>query len=357
MSTQQPVLSALDSHLTEVFGRQGLSLLGVAAADTGSEAIRASTEYDAWIAAGYAGEMRYLQRHAPIKYRPWMLVPDCRSVLMVGLNYYRRSSAAAHQPRVARYAWGRDYHRLLGKRLQRVARSLAQRFPADRFRAFTDAVPLAERYFGRQSGIGFTGRNTLLISAEYGSWLVLGGIATTRVFSPTAPPCGSRGACPPRCRKCIEVCPTGALLGPYRIDASRCISYLTIELRGSIPPQLRPALGSWLFGCDLCQEVCPLNARARVTAEQDFLRDRAGESPPLRDILGITTDEQFRARFAGSPLARAGRQGLLRNACVVAGNTGRHDLAELLQERSRDSDAVIAEHASWTLAVLGYDTT
>ena len=352
MLAQHPHYPEVPPQLSELFAEEGLSLLGIAECSGDAQA---AARYRQWIDSGYAAQMDYLVRHAPLKYAPQQLLQGCRSVLMAGINYYRRSVAATDQPRVARYAWGRDYHLVLGKRLRRLARRLCQRYAGQQFKSFTDATPLDERFFGQRAGVGFSGRNTLLISGQYGSWFLLGGILSTLHFTATPAPEGSHGACPRSCARCIDVCPTGALLGPNRIDASRCISYLTIELRGSIPAELRPAIGNWLFGCDLCQEVCPLNLRARLTTERDFLHDRAGESPDLSGILAIETDQQFCSRFAGTALMRARRQGLVRNACVVAANTRRHDLKALLQHRSADSDAVIAEHARWALAVLAAD--
>lgn len=361
MLAQKPYYPRVDGQISTIFASEGLHLLGVADAETNDAA---ATQYREWVNAGYAGDMYYLKRHAELKYRPDVILPGCQSILIAGLNYFRRAGAAgdgisgasddlgSRAPRVARYAWGRDYHLVLGKRLRRVARQLALQHPKAEFRPYTDATPLAERYYAERAGIGFTGRNTLLISGQYGSWFLLGEILSTHRFAATSAPAGNHGACPRSCRKCIDVCPTGALLGPNRIDASRCISYLTIEHRGSIAEELRPLIGRWLFGCDLCQEVCPLNVRAHVTAEDDFLRDRAGESPALASILRLANDQEFRARFAGSPLKRPGRQGLLRNACIVAANTQRHDLLPLLMRLARDDNAVIAEHARWAVDVL-----
>lgn len=379
MLAQKPFYPHVTPELSALFEAEGLTLLGVTDAVNDDAA---TADYQAWVASDCAGGMDYLTRHTELKYHPHRILPGCRCILVAGLNYYRRSSlqdgartaeqsvararmnaavqpvssATPHpgtEPRVARYAWGRDYHLVLGKRLRRVARRLAATHAGAEFRPFTDATPLAERYYAERAGIGFTGRNTLLISGQYGSWFVLGEILSTQYFEATSAPAGSHGACPRSCRACIDVCPTGALLGPHQIDASRCISYLTIEHRGPIPVRLRRRLGPWLFGCDLCQEVCPLNVRSKVTAEEDFLHDRAGESPELASIMQISNEEQFRARFAGSPLKRSGRQGLLRNACIVAANRERDDLLPLLTRLAHDSDTVVAEHARWAIAELG----
>jgi epoxyqueuosine reductase len=351
MIPRHPHYPSLPADVAELFRAQGLSLVGIAPALPAAEP---EAEYRRWLASGCAGTMAWLGRHAELKFHPERLLPGCRSVLVAGLNYYQRPARppAPLEARVARYAWGRDYHRLLGKRLRKILRALRERFPADRFRAFTDATPLAERHYAERAGVGFAGRNALLISAQYGSWFLLGEILCTREFPASGPAGAAHGACPRSCRRCIEVCPTGALLGPHRIDASRCISYLTIEHKGSIPEELRPRIGNWLFGCDLCQEVCPLNVRAQVTRETDFLRLKAGDLVTLRSILELQDEQQARARFAGSPLLRAGRSGLVRNACVVAANNGARELLPLLRRLARDADPVVAEHALWAVRRL-----
>lgn len=337
-------------ELKRLFGSEGLALLGVADAVVNEEGER---EYADWIDRNFHGSMEYLERHRHAKFRPSELLNGCRSILVVGLNYYQPAGTpGAGQGRVARYAWGRDYHKVLGKRLLRIRRRLEELYPGERFRNFTDATPLAERYYAQAAGIGFQGRNTLLISTQYGSWFLLGEILSTRHFPPSAPVEGRHGACPTSCRRCIDVCPTGALYAPHRIDASRCISYLTIEHKGSIPEALRPRIGNWLFGCDLCQEVCPLNVRRQVTAVEDFRSLNAGSTVELEEILSIETDEAFTQRFAGSPLMRAGRTGLIRNASIVAANNRERSLLPRLRELAADGDAIIREHAGWAVAQL-----
>ena len=337
-------------ELRELFEAEGLSLMGVADAVV-HEAGEA--EYREWIHRNFHGSMEYMERHEAAKFRPEELLSDCKSILVVGLNYYQEPPETPRsEGRIARYAWGRDYHKVLGKRLKRIRRRLEEQYPAERFRNFTDATPLAERFYAERGGIGFQGRNTLLISSQYGSWFLIGEILSTRHFPPSRPPEGRHGACPASCRKCLEICPTGALYAPHRIDASLCISYLTIEHQGSIPEKLRPLIGNWLFGCDLCQEVCPLNVRRQVTSEEDFLRINAGSSRELEEILAIESDEEFTARFAGSPLMRAGRVGLIRNASLVAANNGEKSVLPRLQELSADPDPIISEHAAWAVRQL-----
>jgi len=355
-------------ELREVLAAEGLSLLGVApaavppASEAGERRELRSAEYREWLSCGYHGEMTYLERHAPGKFDPGRMLPGCRAVIVVGLNYYQRFEAQhvaqrrAAVGRVARYAWGRDYHKTLGGKLRRARRRLQERYPSHGFRSFTDAVPLAERLFSEEAGIAFIGRNTLAISAPLGSWFVIGEILTTVPWSESRTPSGVHGACPQSCRRCIEVCPTGALRGPHRIDAASCISYLTIELKGSIPLKLRPMIGNWLFGCDLCQEVCPLNAPAEPSPEPDFTAWRAGPVQELERILMIETDEEFAGQFRGTPLMRAKRRGLLRNACVVAANVHARSLVPLLQRRAEDGDPIIVEHAIWAIGQLAVET-
>ena len=353
MLVQRPWQPEVPSEINSLFAAEGMSLLGVCDAVAGPDATR---EYDRWLSLGYAGTMDYLHRHRDAKYHPDHILSGTRSILLAGLNYYRRLPSEASPDaatRVARYAWGRDYHRVLAKRLKRIVRALRQRYPDEQFRAFTDATPLSERHYAARAGIGFTGRHTLTISGQYGSWFLIAEVLSTRHYPQSEVPSHAHGACPRTCTRCIDICPTGALLGPHQIDASRCISYLTIEHRGSIPVELRPRIGGWLFGCDLCQETCPLNVRAQDTTEPDFLTDRAGPHPSLAEILAITTDEAFRARFAGSPLARAGRVGLQRNACVVAANTRRSDLRALLDRLATAPEPIVTEHARWALNQLG----
>jgi epoxyqueuosine reductase len=344
-----------EAELKPFFDPQGIRLLGVAAADALPDE---QARMGQWLGQGRAGGMEWLARHAPLKYDPQRLLPGCRSIIFAGLNYFQEKgrppgpASAGPRGRIARYAWGRDYHKSLGERLERVAAALQQRWPAERFAAAADATPLGERAYAERAGLGFTGRNTLLISSAYGSWFVLGEILCTRAFEPSGRADGRHGGCPRTCRRCLDVCPTAALTAPAEIDASRCISYLTIEHKGSIPAELRPLIGDWLFGCDLCQEVCPLNVRAQVTDVQDFMRLRAGEAQSLRRLLALEDNDEVREAFAGSPLVRAGRRGLVRNACVVAANTGARELIPEIERLCADGDEIVAEHARWAVSIL-----
>lgn len=371
---RKPWYPPVEPVLRELANGEALELVGVTDAAAFPEE---ETRFRRWLETGRHGEMHWMARSAAARYNPEALLQGCRSIIFVALNYYQKTAGprgtaelrrtaglrrteedtgnavrSETSGRIARYAWGRDYHKELGKRIKRVARLLEDRFPGERFRAATDATPLAERFYAEQAGVGFTGRNTLLISGQYGSWFILGEILSTRRFDATGHAGKHHGACPAACKRCIEVCPTGALVGPHEIDASRCISYLTIEHKGIIPESLRPLMGDWLFGCDLCQEVCPLNVRAQVTTVERFLKPIAGDRRTLREVLSIADEDEYISRFAGSPLMRAGRRGLLRNACIVAANLRALELVQDLRERADDYDRVVGLHARWALDQL-----
>lgn len=332
----------------------------VAVADAASAPLQ-EREYHRWIALGCHGTMDYLRRHATLKYRPQGLLADCRSIIVAGLGYYQPHAAGGagngrapreEEGRVAMYAWGRDYHKVLGRRLRDAVRELERSFPTGRFRWFTDATPLAERYYAATSTLGRTGRNTLTITRRFGSWMFLGEILSTVAFAPDEPSPAPASPCPSGCRRCIEACPTGALFAPHRIDASRCISYLTIEHDAPISGELAPLMGSWVFGCDRCQEVCPLNVAAVPTAVADFRSHRAGPAVSIREILALRDHDDMVRRFAGSPLMRAGRGGLVRNALVAAGNARLRGLLPQVQALAQDADSVVARQALQTLRRL-----
>jgi epoxyqueuosine reductase len=353
--------------IAEQCRRLGLTPCGVVAARRDPET---EERYRRWLAAGRHGSMAYLERHAPFKANPEALLPGCRSVLMVALGYYQtpergwirpdsaaRLSADEAGPatgRVAQYAWGRDYHKLLGKRLRSLVRVLAEQYPDEQFRTGVDATPLLEAHHAVAAGVGFRGKHTLAINGEHGSWFFIGEVLTTLTIAPNAPAAptarGAHKRCGSECSFCIDVCPTRAIVAPYQLDARRCISYLTIEHRGPVAEELRPAIGEWLFGCDLCQEVCPWTVRAGATTEPDLLNWRAGDALELAALLELRSHDDMVARFAGSPLMRAGRDRLVRNACTVAGNRGAVELLPQLRRLTSDRDRGVAEHARWAVA-------
>jgi len=272
--------------------------------------------FERWLDAGYAGDMGYLERGRAARLDPGLLLPGWRSVVALALNY----APAADDPAwrgVARYARGRDYHRVIRPRLHAlkdVLRSVGG--PEVRSRASVDTSAVLERSLAASAGLGWVGKNTNLIAPGLGSYFFIGIVLTTAALAPDAElpdRCGT-------CTACLDACPTGAFVGPYTLDARRCVSYLTIEHRGEIDPSLQPGIGGWLFGCDICQEVCPWNRHAPPAREPAL---RAGASPgPIESLVDIDDDE-FRERFRGSAIKRAGRAGLARNARIVATNRAR----------------------------------
>lgn len=295
----------------------GFQLCGVAPAVTP----QTLAEFRRWLAQGFAGEMQYLPRRAEAYASPDHVLAGVRSVVMLGMNYHTVDPPPAQpgQGRVARYAWGTgDYHDVLRERLRNLADWLHARRPGCRTRGVVDTAPLLERDFARLAGLGWFGKNTMLINKRLGSWLFLAALLTDVELPPDAPHatahCGT-------CTRCLDACPTDAFPEPYVLDATRCISYLTIELRGPLPPALQAGVGDWLFGCDVCNEVCPWNRHAPVSTEPAFQPQPALHPADPQEFLSLSPDE-FERRFAATPLARPGWEGLRRNAEVVLQNAG-----------------------------------
>ena len=315
--------------------------------------------YEEWVREGNAAGMAYMERERPRRWDPRDLLPEARSVVTFAVNFF--SGAPRVEPRrgcgrVARYAWGKDYHEVVRERLERWTESLRELAGASvRAKILVDSSPLLERAFARAGGLGFVGKNTLLISRKLGSFVFLAEVLTDlelepdSYVSPVAPgkdECGS-------CRKCLADCPTGALVAPRKLDARKCISYWTIENRGPIPEEMRPLIGDWVFGCDVCQEVCPYTGLSKETAWKDFLQEGgAGPYLPLVEVLALK-DDGFKRRFAGTPILRTKRAGLVRNACVVAANQGFSEAVPALRRLLEDeADPVVREHAEWALSRL-----
>ncbi len=276
-------------------------------------------QFQRWIEAGHAGTMAYLERRLGERLHPERVLPGAASVVCVALNYYQGETADPSWEPVARYAWGRDYHDIIAPRLERLAAHLEEAGGA-RCRGYVDTGPVLERDLAARAGLGWIGKNTMLLHPELGSWFFIGVLVTTaklRSDSPLPDRCGS-------CRACLDVCPTGAFVTPYVLDARRCISYLTIEHRGRIDPELHEDMGQWQFGCDLCQSVCPWNRKAPVTREPAF--GPADPYPGAEAVLAMS-DEQFRRRFAGTALLRPKAAGMRRNAAIALGNAQREAMA------------------------------
>jgi epoxyqueuosine reductase len=316
--------------------------------------------YFRWIEAGNHGAMGYLARADRLRRRRDLnaILPGVRSMVIAALDYGADAipEAVLRDPRrgrISNYAWGADYHEIMTPRLEQLAVWLGEQSGADvSSRVYVDTGAILERGYAQQAGLGFIGKNTMLIHPRRGSYLFLGEILTTLEFDAVDTP--GRATMCGTCTRCLRGCPTDAFAHPYVLDARRCISYLTIELKGSIPPDLRPLIGNWVYGCDVCQEVCPFTRRfSRPGAEQAFWPmdvDRA--MPRLRDLL-VLGEEGFHARFHGSAITRIKRERLVRNACVAAGNSGLAEFAPLLDQRARqDESDLVREHAAWALARL-----
>jgi epoxyqueuosine reductase len=363
----------------------GFDLCGVAPADAFPELAQVST----WLERGYAGEMNYLSdaRRAD----PRLVVEGARSVIVVALNYNATKPYSTEQagmrdddsPRgwISRYAWGDDYHEVLRKKLNALVARMHEQWPGPfEARAYVDTGPVVERVAAKYAGLGWLAKNTCLINEQLGSWLFLGVILTTLELEPSLGP-GERPAADlcGNCTLCLDACPTQAFVAPYVLDARRCISYLTIELRGAIPEELRPAMGNAVIGCDICQDVCPWNRKSPVTQLAQFQPRRSerqghanGENgkekmengatlfAPALEWLASLSQEEFSRIFRGSAVKRAKWRGLVRNACVALGNSGMRPGSEvharivpLLERIAASDDPLLAEHARWALQRLG----
>ena len=318
---------------------------------TDTDLAAAEPRLHAWLASGFAGELDYMRRHGAKRTRPASLVPGTLRIISARMDYRPDAAdstcvlADGGRAFVARYALGRDYHKVLRGRLQRLADTIAGEVGRFGYRVFTDSAPVMEVELARKAGLGWRGKHTLLIAREAGSFFFLGEIYTDLplpVDAPVEEHCGS-------CSKCIDVCPTRAIVAPYQLDARRCISYLTIELKGSIPVELRPLIGNRVYGCDDCQLVCPWNRYAHVTPEAD-LRVRNGLDCAELIELFAWTEEEFRQRMAGSPILRIGYERWLRNLAVGLGNAPRSARAvAALRLRAQDASALVREHVAWAL--------
>ena len=320
----------------------GFGAAGVAAVTTLDPA-----PFRAWLAAGHAAEMEYLERHLPLRADLTAVLPGARSVICAALPYPGPQPGESAVGAVAKYARGADYHDVVRERLAILWDELQREHPEGRGRVFVDSGPLPERELARRAGVGWVGRHGCLIHPELGSRFVLGEILTTLALEPTRPISGSCGSC----RRCLDACPTGALVKPGVVDARRCLSYLTIEHKGPLPRALRPLLGTRLFGCDACQDACPHNRTPRIivtplTPAPDLL------APDLPMLL-LLPPEDFTRRFRGTPLHRAKRRGVLRNACVALGNLGDPAHIPILVHALRDPEPLVRGHAAWALGRLG----
>ncbi len=311
--------AALSQYVKSIAREVGFDHCGVARA----EPIERGEYVREWLNVGRAGTMSYLQQHLQKRLSPEELVDGARSVVVVALNYHNpnpgSSNDSSNRGRVARYAWGEDYHRVVKDKLFAIADRMRDELPESfEAKACVDTAPLLEREFAAAAGIGWIGKNTMVLDRRLGSYFFLGALVTTLDMEPDAPEVDHCGTC----TACLDACPTGAFPAPYQMDARRCISYLTIEHRGEIDPALHEGMGDWIFGCDVCQEVCPFNREAPTTNEPRFAVRSPGPSPALDDVLGWSIDD-YRRELRGSAIKRAKLEMLQRNARIAQRNAQR----------------------------------
>jgi len=307
---------------------------------------------DAFLAAGHHGTMGWMEARRDERADPRALWPEAMSVVSLGLSYAPAEDplASLADPRagtISVYARRRDYHDVLKGRLKQLAGFIARRFGAG-VKVFVDTAPVMEKPLAERAGLGWQGKHTNLVSRRHGSWLFLGEVFTTLAIPPDAPHADRCGTC----AACLAICPTDAFPAPYRLDATRCIAYLTIEHAGPIPEALRPLMGNRIFGCDDCLAVCPWNRFAAVTREARLAAREDLAAPDLAALAALD-EAGFRARFAGTPIKRSGRKRMARNVAIAIGNSGETSLAPSAARLAADADAVVAEAGAWALARLG----
>jgi epoxyqueuosine reductase len=339
-------LGNLSSSIKQ-WGRElGFQAVGIADADLSA----AEPRLLEWLAQGWHGEMEYMARHGALRARPAELKPGTLRVISCRMNYLNDAPQAfeedGEKASIARYARGRDYHKVLRDRLQKLCDRIAAEVGEFGYRVFTDSAPVMEVELAARAGIGWRGKHTLLLSRDAGSWFFLGEIycdIPLPLDEPTSSACGT-------CERCIDICPTQAIRGPYQLDARRCISYLTIEHKSAIPEELRPLIGNRVYGCDDCQAVCPWNRFAQPTAEGDFQTRNGLDRATLVELFAWSEDE-FNQRLQGSPIRRIGYERWLRNLAVGLGNapTSLHVLAAL-RSRMDHPSALVREHVLWALS-------
>lgn len=322
---------------------------------TTEENLEADEKYfKEWIQKGYAGEMGYMTRSPNKRSRPKDILPSTKSVIVLGLNYYTEDEPIESNPmdpneingRISRYAWGKDYHLVIEERIQILEKELKTEWGKEvETKWYVDYGPVLEKAFAQRAGLGFIGKNTLLITKTFGSWVFLSVLLTNLIIEPDQPEINHCGSC----RLCLDYCPTGALVQPFQLDARKCISYQTIENKGNIDPSVRSQIGDWIFGCDECQTICPFN-NAPVPSNEEVWKpsEGAGAFLSIKKLFAQRTNAEFRQHFSQSPLLRPKQQGLLRNAAVVLENHGSPEGTSLAQKAlHQEPDERVRAHLAW----------
>ena len=353
--TGNPAQITLTQQIQRRAHELGFALVGI----TPAERSQTLQRYRAWLENGYAGEMDYLERHLPLKEDPRRLLAEAKSVISLAMNYYTLDppeflAADPGRGQISRYAWGDDYHEVIRERLRQLVEFIRQRFAETKpnCRICVDTAPILEREYAQKARLGWIGKNTNLINWRSGSWYFLAEVLVNVQLTPTTEPL--RGTCG-TCTRCIDACPTDAIVAPNVLDSRLCISYLTIELKESIPAELRPKMGNLIFGCDICQEVCPWNSKATPTTESAFYPREGNLAPALLSLVNMTQAE-FSSRFKGSPIKRAKRRGFLRNVLVAIGNWGARKALPALEIALSDGEPLVRSHAAWAVGQIGGET-
>jgi len=311
---------------------------------TSAAAPASAEQFQNWLTENKNGEMSWLQRNSEKRIEPQKVLSGAKSVIALAANYEVENQKSGS---VARYARFDDYHDVLAERLKLLTKFVNQLYDETRSLWYVDTGPLLERDLAQRAGIGFVGKHTNLISRKLGNWIFLSEIITTLELEPDAPEKNHCG----KCSRCISACPTNAITAPFQLDARKCISYLTIELKGSIPVEFRKAIGNRIYGCDDCLAVCPWNRFAR---EGKLMKSHARKDLEQPDLIGLLSldENKFKSRFAGSPILRTKRRGFLRNVCVVLGNVGDESALPYLEKSTHDSEPLITEHARWAISEI-----
>ncbi len=340
--------AALAARIKEWGKALGFQAVGIG----NTELAEAETRLMDWLAHGYHGEMDYMAKHGAKRARPAELVPGTQRVISLRMDYSPPQAADSlgilrdgERAFVSRYALGRDYHKVLRSRLEQLAQKIQTEAGAFNYRVFTDSAPVMEVELAARANLGWRGKHTLLLSREHGSWFFLGEIYTDLPLPVDEPDSGHCGSC----ARCIGICPTQAIVAPYQLDARRCISYLTIEFKGSIPLELRPLIGNRIYGCDDCQLICPWNRFAKPSAERDFAVRHGLDDVKLTELFAWD-EATFRENFSGSPIYRIGYEQWLRNLAVALGNAPQNmEIQAALQSREQHPSELVREHVAWAL--------
>ena len=344
-------MSVMTDQIKNIARELGFDPVGIASADPPQH----WAFYQSWLAMGYAGEMGYLGRNLDRRSDVRRILPSAKSILCVGLNYLPETDGqetGGHPTgQIARYARGDDYHDAMRDRLFDLLAEIQRIEPSAEGRVYVDTGPVLERDYAERAGVGWFGKHTCLIDKGRGSWFFLGEIILNLDLDCDRPQLDHCGTC----TQCLDACPTDAIVEPYAVDSRRCISYLTIELKGAVPRPLRSKMGNWVFGCDICQDVCPWNRKHAEPTPEDAFQARPGlNAPDLVDLLHLD-QAAFSKRFKNSPIKRAKRRGLLRNAVIALGNVGGQAEVPALASALKDGEPLVRQHAAWALGKIGGD--